>query len=151
MGHSAQALAGGALVAVLVLGLTAGTAFAGKGGGGGGGAGTTGGSSTTFTGPVMVVDNNGDGLPNYLDAVTFKVSTTATSQPQVGLRCWQGQTFVFDGYVSYFDSWLSPTYFTLASSYWNPALSASCTARLFYYSKRGQENVLGSLGFSVAP
>jgi hypothetical protein len=151
LSHSAQALVESALIAILVLGLAAGTAFAAKGGGGGGGGGASGTSSTTFSGPVMVTDNNGNGLPNYMDVVTFNVSTTATSQPQVGLRCYQGQTFVYDGYVSFFDSWLSPADFTLGSTYWNSALSASCTARLFYYNKRGQENVLATLSFPGAP
>jgi len=144
--HSAQAVAEGALISLIVVGLMAGTAFAAKGGGGGN---TTG--STTFSGPVMVLDANGNGSPNYMDEITFNVSTSATSQPMVGLRCYQGTAFVEDAYVSYFNSWLSPTYFQLGSSYWNPALNASCTARLFYYNKRGGENVLATMTFPVAP
>lgn len=141
--HSGQAVLEGALIATLVVGVMAGTTFAAKPGGQ-----TT---TTTFTGPWMVYDANGNQSPNYMDSITFDVSTTATSQPQVGLRCYQGSTFVEDAYVSYFDSWLSPTYFTLGSSYWNPALDASCTARLFYYDKRAREHVLGTLTFPVAP
>jgi hypothetical protein len=126
----------------------AGTAFAAKGGN----AGTKGGASNgaSLSGPVMVYDANGNGLPNYMDNITFTVSTTA-SQPQVGLRCYQGTTFVEDAYVAYFDSWLSPKYFQLGSSYWDPALAASCTARLFYYNKRGVEQVQATLTFDVAP
>ena|SRR5438067_6140012 len=136
------------LITTLIFGLIAGSAFAAKGGN----AKPSGGSSTTtFTGPVMVTDQNGDGSPNYMDDITFNVSTTATTRPQVGLRCYQGTNFVEDAYVSYFDSWLSPTYFTLGSSYWDPALDASCTARLFYYDNRARERVLSTLTFAVAP
>ena len=132
------------LITALIFGLIAGSAFAAKGGN----AGT---STTSFSGPVMVVDANANGAPNYMDEITFNVSTTATSQPEVGLRCYQGSNFVEDAYVSYFDSWLSPTYFQLGSSYWNPALDASCTARLFYYDKRAREHVLATMTFPVAP
>jgi hypothetical protein len=145
--HSAQAIAEGALISLLVVGLMAGTAFAAKGSGGK----PAGGSTSGFTGPVMVQDQNGNSSPNYMDEITFNVSTTATTKPQVGLRCYQGAAFVEDAYVSYFNSWLSPTYFQLGSSYWNPALDASCTARLFYYDNRAREHVLGTLTFAVAP
>ena len=136
------------LITALIFGLIAGSAFAAKGGnnspkGGGGG-------STSFSGPVMVHDYNGNGETNYNDDVTFNVSTTATSQPEVGVRCWQGTNWVYDAYVSYFNSWLSPAYFTLTSSNWDATQNASCTARLFYYNKRGQENVLATLTFGVA-
>jgi hypothetical protein len=142
--HAGEALLEGLLIAIIVVGLIAGTAFAAK---------PTGGqtSSTTFTGPSMTYDANGNQSPNYMDSITFNVSTTATSQPQVGLRCYQGATFVEDAYVSYFDSWLSPTDFTLGSTYWNPTLDANCTARLFYYDKRAREHVLATLAFAVAP
>jgi len=137
------------LITVLIFGLIAGSAFAAKGGNAakpGGGSGTT-----TFNGPVMVLDTNGDGAPNYMEEITFNVSTTATTRPQVGLRCYQGSNFVEDAYVSYFDSWLSATYFQLGSSYWNPAVDASCTARLFYYDSRAREHVLSTMTFPVAP
>lgn len=135
------------IVTALIFGLIAGSAFAAKGGN----THTGGGGTTTFTGPVMVSDANGNGAPNYMDEITFNVSTTATSHPEVGLRCYQGSAFVEDAYVSYFNSWLSPTYFQLGSSYWDPTLAASCTARLFYYNKRGGEIVLGTTTFPVAP
>src|ERR1700747_2790562 len=38
---------------------------------------------------VMVTDNNGNGLPNYGDIITFNVQTNATVQPFVGLNCYQ--------------------------------------------------------------
>ena len=53
--HTAQALAEGALIALIVVGLVAGSAFAAKGGGGGGkpggSGGTTGGSATLVATP----------------------------------------------------------------------------------------------------
>jgi hypothetical protein len=142
--HAGEALFEGLLIALLVVGLMVGTTFAAK-------PTSSQTSTTTFIGPSMTYDANGNQSPNYMDSITFDVSTTATSQPEVGLRCYQGTTFVEDAYVSYFNSWLSPTYFTLGSTYWNPALDANCTARLFYYDKRAREHVLATLTFGVAP
>jgi len=143
--HVALALAEASLIALLVVALVAGTALAGKGGGA---AGTS--SSGSLT-PVMVTDANGDGLPNYMDSITFDVSSTGTQQLTVGVRCWQGTNFVYDGYVGYYAGAWFARYFTLSSMYWNPALDATCTARLFYYSKRGTERILATNTFAVAP
>jgi len=149
--HTAQAVAESALIALLVVGLAAGTTFAGKGGGGGkpGGGGTT--SGSTLTGPVMVLDQNSNGSSNYMDDITFNVSTSATAVPTVGLRCYQGTNFVMDGYVGYYSSYLFNRWFTLGSGYWDAALSATCTARLFYNDNRGREQVLKTMTFTVAP
>jgi hypothetical protein len=148
--HSAQALAEGSLIALLVVGLMAGSVFAAKGGGGkpGGGA-TTGGG--TLTGPVMVADADADGAVSYLDDITFNVSTSATAYPQVGLRCYQGTTFVYDAYVGYWATYQWDRFFRLESGYWNPNLAANCTARLFYNDSRGRQHVLATLDFGVAP
>lgn len=146
--HILGAVAEGAVITALIFGLIAGSTFAAKGGGGGK---PSGGSTTTFSGPLLVVDPDADGVVAYDDSVTFNVATSATSYPEVGVRCWQGNSWVYDGYVSYFGSWLSPSSFTLNSSNWNSTLAASCSARLFYYNKRGLEQVLGTIGFNVAP
>ena len=136
------------LIALLVVGLIAGTAFAGKGGQAGGGGPSSGGGTLELR---MLNDANGNGAPNHMDTVTFDVSTTATSMPMVGLRCWQGANFVHDGYIALYDaSWLKK-YFLLGGTSWDPALSAGCTARLFYYDRRGREKFLGAYEFSVAP
>src|SRR5439155_17704638 len=82
LSHSAQAVAEGALISLLVVGLMAGTAFAAKGGGHNT---TTGGGSLTL---VMVTDADGNGLPNWGDQLTFKVSTSA-SYPSVEVDCAQ--------------------------------------------------------------
>lgn len=144
--HSAQALAEGSLIALLVVGLMAGSVFAAKGGPGKPG----GGSSAATLALVMVVDLDASGAPNYGDTVTFTGSTTATSKPMVGLRCYQGTTFVFDGYVALFDTWLSQD-LILESTQWNASADASCTARLFYYDNRSREQVLTTRSFTVAP
>lgn len=111
----------------------------------------SGGSSSTLTGPVMYTDLNGNGVANHGDSITFNVSTTATSTPEVGLRCYQGSAWVLDGYVGYYPSYAFNPYFTLDSSYWDSSQSASCTARLFYYDSRSREHVLATLSFDVAP
>ena len=137
-------LTGAFVVASLIFGLVVTSAFAARGGH----AAT---NTTSFSGPVLVVDPDADGVVAHGDSVTFNVATNATSYPEVGVRCWQGNSWVYDGYVSYFDSWLSPSYFTLDSSNWSATLGASCSARLFYYNKRGVEQVLGTISFEVAP
>ena len=145
--HSAQALAEGSLIALLVVGLMAGSVFAAPGGNGGGkGARSSSGSLAL----IMVNDANANGLPNYMDGVTFDVSSTSTQNLIVGVRCWQGANFVYDGYVGYFEGAWFARYFTLGSMYWNAAQDATCTARLFYYSNRGTERILGTKDFGVA-
>ena len=138
--HSWQALLEGALVSLLVIGLVAGTAFAGKG-------------NRSTTSPsldlVMVADANSNGAPNYGDTITFRSNTSATNA-EVGLRCYQGSNFVFDGYVSLYDSWLGRD-LTLESSKWNQDASADCYARLFTYNRKAQQVVLATKSFSVAP
>ncbi len=141
--RAARAAARASLIALLILTVGSGTALAAKGGG-------SVSSASTLTGPVMVLDLNGNGVPNHGDEITFNVSASV-SQPQVGLRCWQGANWVYDGYVGYFPGYMFTPYFTLDSGYWNPALSANCTARLFYNDKRGRQQVLATLSFDVAP
>ena len=138
--HSGQALLEGALVSLLVVGLVAGTAFAGRGG--------------RNTAPpslelVMVADANANGGANYGDTVTFRSDTTATNA-EVGLRCYQGSTFVFDGYVSLYESWMGRD-LTLVSSQWDQSSGADCVARLFTYNRKSQQVVLATLSVPVAP
>jgi hypothetical protein len=102
----------------------------------------------TISGPVLLKDQNSDGLANYGDTITFNVATTSTDRPYVGLRCYQGTTFVFDGYVGYFDSYLFTKEFQLASQTWTGG-AADCKARLFSYNKRGGETLLTTMSFHV--
>ena len=62
--HSAQAIAEGALIALLVVGLMAGTAFAGKAPAGTGGHGHKGGGGSTGTATLVVSPNP---VPSYSD------------------------------------------------------------------------------------
>ena len=143
---STVVLAQGALVALLVVGLMASTVLAARGGNGNGGGKPGAGATLAL---VMVSDQNANGAPNYGDVVKF-TATTSARNPEVGLRCMQGATFVFDGYVSLYDSWLSKN-LTLESSRWDQSRDASCTARLFYYDNRSREQILTTLAFVAAP
>ena len=116
-------------------------ALAGKPGGGGG-------SSSSISGPVMVADLNGNGLPNFGDTVTFNVSTTATSQPYVNLLCYQNGVLVANGWNGFFDQALNPTRnFALYSGSWQSG-AAACTAWLDMYTKQGTKQ-LTSVSFQV--
>jgi hypothetical protein len=131
---------------MLVVGLMAGTAFAARGGGGGKGkpgGGATGGSGTIALAP-LVVDNNGNGAPNWGDVVTFNISTSATSQPWVHLICSQGGSMVAQGWDGYFDGALGGRNFGLSAPLW-PGGAADCTARL----ETGTGSVLATTSFHV--
>ena len=144
--HLAQTVAQSSVIALLIVGMMAGSVFAGKGGGGGKPSG-----GGTVSGPVMVSDADGDGIVSSGDDITFNVSTSATAYPQVGLRCWQGTTWVYDAYVGYWATYQWDRFFRLESNYWNGELAATCTARLFYNDSRGRQVVLATLNFGVAP
>ena len=107
--------------------------------------------SGTLAGPVIVVDLNHDGLPNHKDTITYKVSTTATTTPEVGTRCYQGGKFVLDAYSGYFNSSIQGPNVTLNSGYWDASKAASCTGRLFYYDRHGRQVVLATLSYNVNP
>lgn len=144
--HTLMALAEASLVALLVVGLMAGTALAGKPSGGGGGkpgGGSTGGGS------LVVVDMDGDGVIQYGDAVTFTLSTSA-SRPFVSVNCYQGGAWVYAASVGYFADYPWDQWFTLATSSW-PAGSGDCTAKLYTTRDGIRINVLGTTSFSVVP
>lgn len=132
LSHVSKALLEGALVAALIVGVAAGTTFAGKGGGktgGHGGGGTTGGSGTIALHNPLVVDRNGNGLPNWNDVVTFDISTTSTTSPYVHLICSQNGVVVAQGWAGYFDGALGGRNFGLSSPSWTSG-AASCKANL---------------------
>jgi hypothetical protein len=132
--------------AVALLATVAAVAPASAARGGGGKPSPT--SSSTLT----LVPMDSDGVVNHNDDITFEVSTTATDRPFVGVRCYQGEAFVYDGYVGYFPDYMfDKNWFTLDSPYWSDGVAASCTARLFWFDKRGNEKVLTTLGFTAAP
>lgn len=133
------------LITLLVFGLIAGTAMAAPGGKGGGGGKTPGGTIQHF-----LLDGD-DAVANHMERVAFDVATTATDRPFVGVRCWQEGAFVLDGYTGYFPTYMFEPWVTLDSSYWTAGQAASCTARLFYYDRRGNQKVLATLDFTTLP
>jgi hypothetical protein len=105
------------------------TTLARGGGGKKGGGGTTTPPSGTLS-VAMVVDNNGNGLPNWGDTITFNVVTTDT-QPYVKLDCYQGTTPVATGSVGFFDGYPWPKQFLLQGVSWTGG-AATCTAVLYH-------------------
>jgi hypothetical protein len=120
-----------------------------KGGGGGkrggGGSNTTGNGSLSL---VMVTDNNGDGLPNWSDSVTFNVSTTE-SQPNVDVKCSQNGVVVYSATAGFYDGypWPWATTMMLKSNAWQGG-AADCTARLYIFSGSGS-TTLASISFAA--
>jgi hypothetical protein len=139
--HTLMALAEASLVALLVVGLLAGTAFAGKGRPGGGGGGT----SIAWR---MVTDANGNGAPNHGDVIGFTFSTSA-DRPVMSLTCSQGGAVVYgDSRPMYWPNiWDDPGYFTLSSLSWTGG-DASCTAQLKVSGGRKIQTI-GTLTFVV--
>ena len=138
--HTLMALAEASLVALLVVGLIAGTAFAGKGNRPSGG-----GTSISW---YMVEDANANGAPNWGDVVGFRFSTSA-SNPIMSLVCTQGGATVYgDSRPMYWPNiWDDPGHFTLSSLSWTGG-DATCTATLKAAS-RNKIQTLGSLTFAV--
>jgi hypothetical protein len=140
--HTLQAVAEGSLIALLVVGLMAGTAFAGKGKPPSGGAGT--GASVT-----MVLVDQSDGVANWGDEITYAVSTSA-AYPYVSTTCTQGGVLVLSTSAGYFDSyaWPSARVVPLTTDRWTGG-AADCTARL-YTSGRHGTSTLATKTFHVS-
>ena len=135
------------LVTLLVLGLTASGVSAAKPEGKGGGGGKT----TSPSSLSLVLLDSTDGMAHHGQRVGFDVSTTATDRPFVGVRCWQGANWVLDGYTGYFETYMFEPWVTLDSPYWADGVDATCTARLFYYDRKGNQKVLATLDFPAQP
>ncbi|HET6847627.1 MAG TPA: hypothetical protein VFH74_02140 [Gaiellales bacterium] len=111
-----------------------GSAFAAKSGGKSAG-GSTGGSAISLA--PLVVDANGNGLPDFGDVVTFNISTTSTTQPYVNLQCTQDGAVVLNSWNGYFADALNTSWdFGLGSGAWQSG-AGDCTATLGMYTKRG--------------
>ena len=126
----------------------------GKGGrntGGTGGGGTTsGGGGGTIS---LVLLNSTDGLPHFLQDVTFNVSTTATTQPWVTLRCYVGGTLVDKDSNAMFPGSLDEIFTLGGTPAWQSG-AGDCTATLENwdnYSKNGSITALASMSFHVYP
>ena len=133
-------------VAVCALALVP-AALAGKGGGKGGHSSAGGGGTVAM---VLADDTNGNGVANYDEKVTFSVATTATTNPQVGLKCYQNGVLVLSGSAGFGanDHWSWAQVFNLSTTAWTGG-AADCTATLYYYNGRGF-STLATTGFSVA-
>ena len=111
-------------------------ALAGKGGKPGSGAAGSGDGISW----ALSSDQNGNGVPNWGDAVTLSASTAAS----VKLTCYQGGVAVLWGDGNYY---LGNTTFPLQSGLWT-AGAADCTAVL--YSMNGDKTVtLATTDFHV--
>ena len=140
--HAAEAVLEAALISLLVVGLIAGTALAGKPSGG-----TTSGTSTLAL--VMVDDGNGNGTANWADTVTFSVSSSATSSPQVSLTCHQGSALVYTANAAWYagNPFAYMQMMKLQSGAWTGG-AADCTAKM-YYSSGKRTVTLKTLSFHV--
>ncbi len=141
LSHALQALAEGALISLLVVGLVAGTALAARGGGSG--------KPSAGGGTISLVVLDADGIANHGDTVTFNISTTNT-RPFVSLNCYQGSDWVYAASAGFFDDYPWSQDFILEASSW-PSGAANCSARL-YSSKDGiRTTTLATMTFDVAP
>jgi hypothetical protein len=130
-------------LSLLILGST--EALAARGGGGGHKPRPSTGSLT------LVLLNSTDGLPHWGQDVTFTVSTTATTEPHVSLKCYQDTVLVYTTQTGYYATypWPWTQIMTLESGAWTSG-GADCTATLYYFS--GTDVVtLGTLSFTVYP
>jgi hypothetical protein len=84
---------------------------------------------------TLVLLNSTDGTPHWGQSVTFNVSTTATTQPNVSMNCYQNGTLVFGAEAGFYPGypWPDSQVFVLSSPSWTGG-SANCTAALYYFS-----------------
>ena len=125
--HLAHTIAQSSVIALLIVGLMAGSVFAGKGGGGGKPKpGASNGSLTL----VMVVDNNANGAPNWNDTITFNV-TSSSSSPYVSVKCYQNGTLVYGADAGFYADypWPGARNMPLYSPAWTGG-AASCNATI---------------------
>jgi hypothetical protein len=118
-------------------------ALAGKGKPGGGGSTT--GSGLTL---ALVVDQNGNGAPNWNDQITFNVATTSTTKPWVKLNCYQSGVWVSTSTAGFFAEYPWAPNFTLSSGGWTSG-AGDCTATLYLVTSNGRSKNLASLSFHV--
>jgi len=100
---------------------------------------------------TLVLVNSTDGVPHWGQQVTFSVSTTATTEPHVSLKCYQGGVLVYTTQTGYYASypWPWTQVMTLDSGAWTNG-GADCTATLYYFSGTNVIT-LGTLSFAVYP
>jgi hypothetical protein len=108
-------------------------------------------AAITSSGFTLVVLNSADGLAHRGGQVTFAVSTAATSEPHVGVKCSQNGVLVYATQTGYYAGYLWPwtQVMTLSSVAWSGG-SADCVATLYYFSGASVVS-LGTLSFSAYP
>jgi hypothetical protein len=140
--HTVQALLEGVLIAMLIVGLIAGTAFAAKGGGGKPGSGGS--------GTISLALMDGATEAQFGSRVTFTVSTSSTAYPYVHLRCSQNGSLVLEGWQGFFPTALGNEWFYLGPTPAWQGGAADCTATLEQATRRGGWSVIGSTTFRVS-
>ena len=130
--------------ALLALGST--EALAARAGGGGGHKPRPSASSLS-----LVLLNSTDGLSHWGQDVTFTVSTTATTEPNVSLVCYQSGVLVYGAVAGFYASypWPWDQTFILSSPSWTGG-GADCTATLYYISGSGTVP-LATMSFHAYP
>src|SRR5881296_2957247 len=108
-------------------------------------------ASVTGSGFNLVVLNSTDGLAHWGGQVTFTVSTTATTEPHVSLRCSQNGVVVYATQTGFYAGYLWPwtQVMTLSSVAWTGG-SADCVATLYYFSGASVISV-GTLSLTAQP
>lgn len=136
---------GSLLVVALLLLAFSGVAMAAKGTGGG----KHGGASTGSTSLSLVLLNSTDGLAHWGQQVTFNVSSTATSQPNVSLTCTQNGQVVLGAASGFYAGypWPWTQVMTLSSQSWTGG-AADCVAKAYYFSGSSTIN-LTSISFTA--
>lgn len=138
----------GAVLAGVVLVLTLAlvpAAFAGKGGS----KPSSGGGGSSSLSLVLSTDLNGNGVPNWDDTITYNVSTSATSSPQVSTECYQNGVLVLHANAAFYagNPFAYMDWIQLTSDMWTGG-AADCTATMYYMSHKGTAT-LATLSFHV--
>jgi hypothetical protein len=87
--------------------------------------------------------------PSQGGQITFDVSTTQTDRPFVNVRCYQGGSWVYDGWHGFFESYVPDPVYTLSSLGWT-AGEADCTASLVMWTKSARLKTLATTSFHVS-
>ena len=89
-------------------------------------------SSSSLT---LVLLDSTDGVAHWGQRVTFDVTTTATTEPHVSLKCVQSGVTVLTSQTGYYASypWPWTQVMTLSSGAWT-AGAADCAASLYYFN-----------------
>lgn len=80
--------------------------------------------------------------------VTFDVATTQSDRPFVNVRCYQDDSWVYDGWHGFFESYAPNPVYTLSSLSWTAA-AADCTATLVTWGRNGTWKTLAVMTFHV--